>query len=422
MRTDDRPNFLIFMTDQQRGDTVLPNHPCRTPNVDRFAAQGVTFTETFCPSPHCCPSRATFFTGLYPSEHGIWNNVSVANSLTRELRPGVGLWSQDLAETGYELLFSGKWHVSARTSPADHGWTQRETTGVSNPEWTDRDYLESRWSHIRNSGKQSTPESRKPGEILRPGYPPYYHYGIDEDPFGDKRVTEAALSAMKGRGRSSGPWCQFVGTLGPHDPYHVPQRFLDLYRDVDIPLPDSFEDRMTDKPGFYRRTRAFFDQLTPEEHQEAIRHYWAFCSYEDHLFGRLLETLESTGEVENTVVMYLSDHGDYTGEHGLWCKGLPCFRGAYHVPAVVRWPAGIRNPGRSVDAFVSLADFGPTVVEIAGAGHRSGYERRFAGSLPAGRAAGIMAQGGLHADQRKRAPRDPALGHGPELEVRLQRV
>jgi len=71
----ERPNILIFMTDHQRADTVLPEHPARTPHLVQFARQGVTFTDTFCPSPHCCPSRATFFTGLYPSRHGVWNNV-----------------------------------------------------------------------------------------------------------------------------------------------------------------------------------------------------------------------------------------------------------------------------------------------------------------------------------------------------------
>jgi arylsulfatase A-like enzyme len=365
MSTREKPNILIFMTDQQRGDTVLAHHPCKTPHLDQFREQGVTFTETFCPSPHCCPSRATFFTGLYPSEHGIWNNVGVANALTRGLRTGARLWSQDLAAAGYQLTFGGKWHVSSRSAPSDHGWSELGTTGALHKEWEDQDYIDSRWEAIRTAGPQSSLEDRKPGEILRPGYPPYHHYGINEDPFSDRRVVDEAVRAIRERGQTDTPWCQFVGTLGPHDPYHVPQRFLDLYKDQEIPLPASFEDTMEDKPGFYRRTRAFFDQLTPEEHRDAIRHYWAFCSYEDHLFGRVLEALEDTGDLENTMVIYLSDHGDYTAEHGLWCKGLPCFRGAYHVPAIVRWPAGISGPGRSEDLFVSLADFGPTILEAA---------------------------------------------------------
>ena len=84
-----RPNFLIFLTDHQRGDTILPNSRVITPNIDRFRQRAVTFTQAYCPAPHCCPSRATFFTGLYPSQHGVWNNVGVSNTLSRGLFDGV---------------------------------------------------------------------------------------------------------------------------------------------------------------------------------------------------------------------------------------------------------------------------------------------------------------------------------------------
>src|SRR5512141_2604637 len=107
----DRPNILIFMTDHQRADTVLPEHPALTPVLDRFGRDAVTFTNAFCPSPHCCPSRATFFTGLYPSRHGVWNNVLNEQAINSGLRDGVRLWSEDLAAAGYDLHFCGKWHV-----------------------------------------------------------------------------------------------------------------------------------------------------------------------------------------------------------------------------------------------------------------------------------------------------------------------
>ena len=124
-----QPNILIVMTDHQRADTALPEHPAITPNLDRFAAEGVTFTNAFCPSPHCCPARATFFTGLYPSRHGVWNNICNDQALSRGLKPGVRLWSEDLAEAGYALHFSGKWHVSVEESPADRGWTEHFVSG-----------------------------------------------------------------------------------------------------------------------------------------------------------------------------------------------------------------------------------------------------------------------------------------------------
>jgi arylsulfatase A-like enzyme len=109
-----------------------------------------------------------------------------------------------------------------------------------------------------------------------------------------------------------------------------------------------------------------FGQLSERETREAIRHFWAYCTYLDDLFGRVLNALEKAGQVEKTLVLFCSDHGDYCGEHGLFAKGIPCFQGAYHVPAVIRWPAGVQKQGGVVDAFVSLADFGPTFTDAAG--------------------------------------------------------
>ena len=358
-----RPNILVFMTDQQRGDTVLPEHPAKTPNIDRFRKQGVTFTETYCPSPHCCPSRATFLTGLYPTEHGVWHNVAVQNAITRGLAPGVRLWTEDLADAGYDLHWSGKWHVSYEEGPADRGFEVHSLT--AGPQRAGQSFMGHTWESYEAGATQADPDTRGDGEILRPGYGTYTHYGVKENPFRDEDQVDAAILALKRGGRASKPWMVYVGTLGPHDPYFVPQRFLDMYDIDEIELPASFTDTMDDKPALYRKTRRMFDQLTPDEHRKAILQYYAFCTYEDYLFGKVLDALEQTGQADDTIVLFCSDHGDYAGEHGLWCKGLPCFRGAYHVPAIIRAPGRIASPGRCIDEFVSLADFGPSFLELA---------------------------------------------------------
>jgi len=357
-----RPNILIFMTDHQRADTVLPEHPAPTPNLDALAAEGVTFTQTFCPSPHCCPSRATFLSGLYPSRHGVWNNVCNDQALSRGLRPGVRLWSEDLDEAGYRLVWSGKWHVSVVETPRDRGWTELNVSAYQiNEHHTD-------WQTYRRVA--SAPQSQRgEGQILRPGYGTYTLYGSSGDQGNphDERVVAEAVEAVDDLAKMPGPWGMFVGAIGPHDPYVVPQKYLDRI-DLDaVPLPDSYEDPLADKPAIYRRMRDMrFAQLSQREVREAIRHFWAYCAYLDDLFGRLLAALDATGQADNTLVLYCSDHGDYCGDHGLFAKGIPCFRGAYHVPAVVRWPAGVTEPGRRVDRFVSLADFAPTFLDLAG--------------------------------------------------------
>ena len=356
-----QPNILIVMTDHQRGDTVLPEHPAVTPTLDAFGRQAVTFTQTFCPSPHCCPSRATFHTGLYPSRHGVWNNICNDQALSRGPRPGVRLFSEDLAEAGYRLVWAGKWHVSVEETPADRGWEELSVSGHRPAEHGQR------WEHYRQLAEQPEPTERGEGQILRPGYGTYTTYGPSEGNRNDEDVVAQTVEALPGLAGGHRPWAMFVGLTGPHDPYRVPGQYVDLYDLAQVPLPPSYADELTDKPGIYRRMRQMrWGQLTQREIREAIRHFWAYCSYLDALFGRVLEALDATGQADNTLVLYCSDHGDYCGEHGLFAKGIPCFRGAYHVPAIVRWPAGVERPGRRVDAFVSLADLAPTFVEAAG--------------------------------------------------------
>lgn len=365
-----RPNILIFMSDQQRGDTVPPWGRAQTPNLERLCREGISFRNAHCPSPHCCPSRATFHSGLYPSEHGVWNNVDVGNALSRGPFADVRLFSEDLREAGYRLDFSGKWHVSSLRTAADYGWTVGwpEARPTLPPErMPDAHPPTYEWEVYERVAELPEPVARGEGEIVRPGYDRYTHYGGDKHFIAefDRAVVDDALRVIRERGRGGAPWCQFVGTLGPHDPYYVPPEYLEQYPLDSIELPASWTDRMDDKPALYRRTRDRFDQLTEREQREALRHYLAFCTFEDDLFGRVFSALRDAGQLDNTLVLYVSDHGDYAGEHGLWCKGLPCFRGAYHVPAIAWWPEGIARPGREVDAFVSLADFAPTFLELA---------------------------------------------------------
>lgn len=372
-----QPNILIFMTDQQRGDTVATDSPVLTPNIDKFRREGVTFTDSFCTAPHCCPSRASFLTGLYPSEHGVWNNVNVANTLSTGLNAGVSLFSEDLLSAGYELFFSGKWHISNEERPCDRGWQEGYVSGLP----VDEDERALRWRQYKEIAQNSTDDPSRPsepGRFRRSGYGEYMLYAQSEHPFDDEKVVDSARGFLENRDRDGKPWLLFVGPKGPHDPYAVPQRFLDLYDPESILLPASLDDEMLDKPGLYRRMRRVFASISREEQREALRHYYAFCSYEDYLFGQLLESLEQSGRKEDTLVLYLSDHGDYAGEHGLWCKGLPAFDSAYRIPSIVRWPRGIHRPGRTVSRSISLVDFAPTFLEVSGLS-QPGDAHRFSG-------------------------------------------
>ncbi len=361
-----QPNILVFMTDHQRADTLAPWGRAITPNLDRLASQGLTFSNAFCPTPHCCPARATFMTGLYPSRHGVWNNVCNDWAHARGLKPGIRCWSEDLRDAGYQLGYAGKWHVSVEEGPAERGW--QHLGRISGQRANEHGQA---WAHYDKLADQPRPASRADGQLLRPGWGDVQLYGswLDDGKrvTHDEKVVDDGLDLLGQLTASETPWCLFLGCIMPHDPYQVPTRYLDRYRLDDIPLPPSYHDDMAGKPGIVRRIRRdLWNQLSEREVREAIRHYLALCTWLDELFGEMLDALDASGQADNTLVLYCADHGDYLGDHGLFAKGIPCYRGAYHVPAVVRWPAGLRHPNRREDAFVSLADFAPTFQELAG--------------------------------------------------------
>ena len=361
------------MTDHQRADTVLPEHPAVTPNLDRFAGEGIIFSRTYCPAPHCCPARAPSHGGLYPSRSGVWNNICNGQALSTGLKQGVKLWSEDLAEAGYRQYYSGKWHVSIEESPKDRGWNELFVSAAAGA------FHGQTWEQYQKLAEKPDETTRGESEILRPGYGTYRLYGARpaRENSHDERAVREALEILPELSKGDDPWCLYVGAIAPHDPYMVPQKYLDLYDIDNIPLPESYNDSLEDKPRIYKRMRDMrFGQLSPREVREGIRHFWAYCSYLDGLFGRLLSALDESGQGDDTLVLYCSDHGDYCGEHGLFAKGIPAFQGAYHVPAVMRWRSGIRNPGRRVERLVSLADFAPTFIELAG----KQIDRDFSGS------------------------------------------
>ena len=364
----DRPNILIFMTDQEQGDVVAPGHPCLTPNADRLAADGIRFAQTYTPTAHCCPSRATFMTGLYPSRHGVYNNVCNEAALHTGLYPGVKTFSEQLRAAGYNCTLCGKWHVSIDEGPADRGWKEREVTavagthhGVSIEEW-------------RDGPRTPDDEARPRGSVSRPGWGNFEVYrtlpdGGDKgyESLHDYKVIQAAVDELEQLSQQDAPWCLFVGPIGPHDPFNVPRKFVDMYDASEIDLPASYGDTLEDKPRVVQRQRRqYWDQLSEDEVRESIAHYWAYCTLEDALLGEVLDALDATGQAGDTLVIFMSDHGDYCGAHGIYLKGVAAFREAYHVPCIVRWPKGIRRPGRVVDEFVTLADFAPTFLELAG--------------------------------------------------------
>jgi arylsulfatase A-like enzyme len=364
----ERPNILIYMTDQEQAQVSFPEHPCQMPHTEQLARDGVLFRNCHTVAAHCCPTRARFMTGLYPSRHGVYNNVKTHTAIHKGLNEGVVTFSELIRESGYRMAYSGKWHVTNLENPSDRGWEELHVTAPGDGEIGDRGA--SRW---KGAGA-GVPEKRERGQVLRPGWGHYQLYGSRKmtgpkgyEDSGDHKTVRHAVDALPELATSGDPWCLFAGPTGPHDPFIVPERFAGKYDPADVQLPPSFRDRMADKPRIYQRQRQqYWDQLSEDEVRESIAHYWGYCTMMDEMFGEVLAALDATGQADNTLVIRTSDHGDYCAAHGLYCKGVGSFREAYHIPLAVRWPNGIDTAGREVSALTNVMDFAPTFLDLAG--------------------------------------------------------
>jgi arylsulfatase A-like enzyme len=366
-----KPNILFIMTDHGRADHLDAGHPCAMPNVRRLAGEGVRFTHAFTPTTHCCPARASLMTGQYPSKHGVFNNVQNDSALQRDLNPGCETWSEKLRDAGYNLAYAGKWHVSAKRNPSDFGWDELDicSTGI----YPHHDY-ESYVNLPRND-----PRPRARGELHVPGWRRLHLYGTSSETFEQTRdyaFMNSARERLRTMARAKAPWCLYLGLTGPHGPFVVPAAYARRYDPADVVLPPNYNDDMRNRPGYYGRLQRKYAQLSADEAREAVAHYWGYCDMMDDLTGIMLDELQATGQADDTLVIYASDHGEFSAEHGLFAKGIAPFDGAYRVPYVFRWPNGIAAPGRCEQAFITHCDLSPTLTELTGASPTAGPSGR----------------------------------------------
>lgn len=360
----ERANILVVMTEHQQGATVDPDSLCHMPNVkDRLAGQGMRFELGYTPTALCAPARASFFSGLYPTRHGMYNNYHSAPVMHSGLFTNVKLFSQSLRKTDYNLSFIGKWHVSGVKSPNDYGW---EVPVGQIPGPINSPVPGQRKRQYRQPSKDITDG----GLIKRYGWPDFWlygrHPGKPED-MHDFKMGRIAREEIKRLSNLSKPWVIYVGLVDIHDPYLAPEPYASMYKPEDIPLPENYADSLQDKPAIYRRMRQqLWSQLSEQQVREAIAHYWGLCSMNDDIMGMLLDTLKEMKVEDKTLVLYTADHGDQVGSHGLFLKGVLPFEESYHVPMIIRWP-GVVKEGSVCSEFVTHCDFAPTFCEIAGA-------------------------------------------------------
>jgi len=364
----EQPNILLIIADQQRADTVgfSGKTACRTPNLDRLARQGIAFAHALTPCPLCAPARAAIFTGQYPHQVDMLRNdtsLRAAPTLTDRLRG-----------RGYHTAYAGKWHLDAQTPPylLAHSAAHDKTVSAL-AQWFDRSAGESVQEYTAWCARNGLPDgwafndlalrtTRQPAmSIPKTGV---LQMGADQTI--DGWITEHALRLLSERPRGR-PFFLVCGFQGPHPPFKIPEPYYSRYDPRDIPEPPNFYPA-PHKPR--ANTTSYYHQLWLDhgEHwaawQKSVAVYWGFVTLLDEQVGRLVSALERENVLDDTLVIFTSDHGEMLGQHGLWHKMMP-YEEAVRVPLVMRYPRRIAAGARS-DALVSLVDLAPTLLSVAG--------------------------------------------------------
>lgn len=360
------PNIVVFMSDQEQAQVVKNGHPCITPTAEKLAEEGLRFERFYTPTAHSCPARACYFTGLYPSHHGIYNNINNQTAIGGAIKPGCRMFSENMAEAGWNMGHTGKWHCSNTEKPHERGWEEVASTAMPH-QMSPKAFWE---KQVADAQWPEEPHARRRGEILRPGYGSGFLYGVKSGGMEDDRdymTVVKAVEVMERYAKQDKPFFIHCGPLNPHDPYIIPQKYADMYDPKKIELPPNFFDSLADKPALYQRMRKqLWSQLTMDEVRESIAHYYGQCTMIDDYRKMLYDAIDALGLRDNTILIFTSDHGDYMASHGLYCKGVPAFDEAVRVPFIIRWPEGIEKPGRVIDEFCTLCDLAPTFLEVAG--------------------------------------------------------
>lgn len=370
-----RRNILVLMTDQQRFDSLrcYGNSNAITPNLDRLAANGTLFTTCYVQNPICSPSRATYATGLYPRNHGLW-----ANGVT--LPADLPLLSRQLANAGYDCGMAGKQHLAP-------------CADIIEEPRLDDGYRVYKWSH--------GPNHRSPRNAyyawLQEHHPDIYRSAVAERPIKSSEhgnvsksaapldtvpveahythwIAQETIEFIEDAARPAGtPFYFMANFFDPHHPFGAPEAFRSLFDARRLPKPVGSAEELESKPAvqraYHRKSYAGvapgFADYTHEEVQEVVACYYAMVSLIDAEVGRIVETLEGQGLLKDTLIVFTSDHGEMLGDHALLLKGPMLYEPVVRVPLILHQP-GVVPAGNRVERIVQTVDLPTTIMAAAG--------------------------------------------------------
>lgn len=343
-----RPNVLLLASDDLAATLGCYGYPqAKTPHLDALAASGVMFSRAYCQFPHCNPSRSSFLTGMRPNTTRVTNNE---DNLYKNI-PGVMTMPHWFRQNGYTTARCGKiFHLGVPSG--DESMDDPEAWDFGTPFKSELPYPPKRESavNVKTGKKAGIGWQEIPGS---------------DDQLVDGTFAKTAIEWLDKRDASK-PFFLAVGFHRPHLPLVAPAKYFDLYPLEDIKLPAAPADDEADIPLPARNgaVPGYAVTATPDQRRAAIRAYLACVSYVDEQAGRVLDALKTKGLADNTIIIFMSDHGWHLGEHGLWHK-RSLFEECASIPFIVRSP-GMMSAGKRSDSLIESLDLFPTLCDLTG--------------------------------------------------------
>lgn len=348
------PHIILIMTDQHRGDAMgcMGNDAVISPNLDALAGEGTLFVNGYSSCPSSTPARAGLLTGLSPWHHGMLGYGRVAPKYTYEM-------PQMLKDAGYYTFGIGKMHwYPQRVKHGFDGTLLDESGRIEDKNFTS-DYRQ--WFQIQAPGVN--PDKTGIGwndhsagiyQLPESLHPTYW-------------TGEMACNLIQNYEQGDKPLFLKVSFARPHSPYDPPQRFLDMYERISVPAPaigDWCGKYAEEKDPRKVASNASYGNFGDEYARNSRRYYYANITFIDEQIGRIIQGLKEKGMYDNSLIVFVSDHGDMLGDHYHWRKTYP-YEGSTHIPYIIKWPANSHiRPGK-VEEPVELRDILPTFLAEA---------------------------------------------------------
>ncbi len=354
---DKKPNVLFLIADDLNCDLHCYGHRhVQSPNIDKLAARGVQFDNTYCQYPLCSPSRSSFLTGRRPNETQVLTNSGKAKLNTYDAHPHFRDYIPDTV-TLPELFRKNKYFV-ARVGKLYHYGVPNQigTDGLDDPQ---------SWDVVVNPAGRDKAEENKIFSLVPGSYGGTLSWlstdGVDAE-HTDGLSATAAISLLEEH--KDEPFFLAVGFFRPHTPYVAPKKYFDMYPTKKITLPElSSDDRSKQPPPAYNNNKNYEEQMTDDLRREAMQAYYASITHMDAQVGRVLDALDRMKLTDNTIVVMTSDHGYHMYEHGMWQK-MTLWENSAHVPLVIAAP-GAKAKGRT-KAIAEMVDLYPTLADLCG--------------------------------------------------------